>query len=154
MIRQQPNCEVANAAGQAVGGWNPAWGAIPRGRAGAGAACGSALNTSQFGATSSSTGLPNYTVKLRNLQDQINSMWKNPRPTVGKIVFVTDGTFNVYSTNYDASGSILQLNRFVHNDRRNVLYVDGRVESKGLNDLRVCEGDNAAGPYWRVIFSN
>jgi len=103
---------------------------------------------------SSSTGLPNYTVKLRNLQDQINSMWKNPRPTVGKIVFVTDGTFNVYSTNYDASGSILQLNRFVHNDRRNVLYVDGRVESKGLNDLRVCEGDNAAGPYWRVIFSN
>ena len=67
MIRQQPNCEVANAAGQAVGGWNPAWGASPRGRAGAGAACGSALNTSQFGAASSSTGLPNYTVKLRNL---------------------------------------------------------------------------------------
>lgn len=75
-------------------------------------------------------------------------------PNHGKIRYVTDGTFSIYSTNYDADYSILQLNRFVHNDRRNVLYVDGRVESKGLNDLRVCEGDNAAGPYWRVIFSN
>jgi len=152
MNKVSPGTEVANMNGQAVGGWNPSWGQIPRGRAGAGATCNSALNTSQFG-SSTSAGVPNYTTKPKTLQEQINVMWKTPRPSLGKVVYVTDGTFNVYSTVYNAGYSILQLSRFVHSDRRNVLFVDGRVESKGINDLRACEGDNAAGPYWRVMFS-
>ncbi|MPN20393.1 hypothetical protein SDC9_167772 [bioreactor metagenome] len=154
MVKIAPGAEVANVDGQAVGGWDPAWGKIPRGRAGGGATCGSALNTIQFGNANTTTWVPNYTVKLKHLQDQINAMWKNPKPTVGKIVYVTDGTLCIYSTNYNASYSLLQLNRFVHNGRSNILYVDGRVESKGVSDLRVCEGDNANGPYWRVMFSN
>jgi len=152
MVKISPSTEVANMNGQAVGGWDPSWGKIPRGRAGAGAACNSALNTSQFG-SSNSAGVPNYTTKPKTLQAQIDAMWKTPRPTLGQIVYVTDGVFSIYSTVYNANYSLLQVNRFVHNDRRNVLFVDGRVESKGINDLRVCEGDNAAGPYWRVMFS-
>ena len=154
MVKETPNCEVANYSGQPVGGWDASWGKIPRGRAGAGAACCSALNISQFGTTNESTGIPNYQVKTKQLQEQINSMWKGTRPTLGKIVFVTDGVFSIYTTVYDTTGSILRLSHFVHRGRRNVVYIDGRVESKSVNDFRGCEGDNAAGPHWRVIFSN
>ncbi len=154
MVKESPNCEVANYNGQSVGGWNPSWGQIPRGRAGYGAVCCSALNTSQFGAANKSTGVPDYTVKVKQLQEQINSMWKGTRPSVSKIVFVTDGLMKVNSTVNNGTDSILTLKHFVHRDRRNVVYIDGRVESKGVNDFRGCEGDNAAGPYWRVIFSN
>lgn len=146
--------EVANTEGQAVSGWNADWGKIPRGRAGYGATCASALNTSQFGIIQPSSGEPNYTATPSLLQKQINSMWKNPRPTIGKLVYVTDGTLAVYSTNFNETYSILNPQHFIHNNRRNVLYVDGHVESKGINDFRACEGDNASDPYYRVIFSN
>ena len=153
VAKLSPGHEVANKVGQAVGGWDPAWGQIPRGRAGYGATCCSALNTSQFGFTNPSTGKDNYTATPSLLQKQINSMWKDPRPTVGKIVYVTDGTLCIYSSKFNEGYSILQLSMFVHNARRNILYVDGRVESKNINELRVCENDNANSPYYRVMFS-
>ena len=152
MVKVAPGHEVANLKGQGVAGWNPAWGQIPRGRAGVGASCCSALNTSQFG--NANSGVPNYTVRTRNLIDQIRTVYKNPRPTLGNVVYVSDGTLAVYSTKFNENYSILQLKYFVHNNQRNILYIDGRAASKGVNDLRGCENDNAAGPMWRVIYSN
>lgn len=70
------------------------------------------------------------------------------------MVYVSDGTLAVYSTKFNENYSILQLKYFVHNNQRNILYIDGRAASKGVNDLRGCENDNAAGPMWRVIYSN
>ncbi len=155
MSKEFPSYEVTNVKGKNIGGWDPAWGDMPRGRSKVGGACASAINTSQFGTTNTS-GVPNYSVREKELLGQIKAMnGGRIRPAgLSQVVQVTDGLFNVYSTVDDGAGSILEYSRFIHNNLRNVLFVDGHSAGKSVNDFRICAGDNAAGPHWRIIFSN
>ena len=141
--------EVANFKGEGVSGWDASWGQIDRGRCMAGAGCASALNVSQFRAERA--------IREAELRRQINQVWRNPRPTLATIVQVTDGTLLVDDTKMSTSSSYKQgvfyPGYYVHGERRNVLYVDGHVKSASVSDFLACEGDNATGDPYKVIYT-
>lgn len=141
-----PSSQVANKSGENLPGWNPAWGAMPRGRSASGGTNNYAYNNINVGGTG--TG---------KLYRQIVDYTKicNKKPNVNQVVVTMCGSFQIYDTEDTASAySVMSLPyHYVHNHRANVLYPDGHTAGKSKKEFMPCLGVTVSATPWRVIFT-
>lgn len=142
MNETKPGTQVNDVAGSNIGGWTASWGAMPRGRAVVGGVCNYAYNN---------INVANRTYK--QVEALARTCQRNPRPS--NVVAMMDGVFLVYSTTFGGGlGSALDLdNHYIHNQKTNVYYLDGRVNTVGIEQFSACEGTTFSASPWMMIFT-
>lgn len=123
------NTQVSNAKGENLGGWNPSWGSMPRGRSYGGGACNYAYNTANVGGAYNSTIHPIRTAVM--VENAVAQSAANAK--INNVVVLLDGIFfaNNAGLPYPTTNTtqLYWSGRFLHLDAANTMFVDGHVKA-------------------------
>ncbi len=150
--RATSGSQVADAKGEAVSGWDPAWGQIPRGRAGGGGACNYAYNERNVGGYGDRTDVTRVK-RLGDIEDLVRKSGKNA--SVNEVVSVMDGRLILYTADelVNATGGLWHSCHWLHLNSSNVLFLDAHAKLKPQANFAESRGAAFGGvsPGWMIV---